>query len=92
MHPYEALKKVPRGFVTTYRDLGVACRMHQRAVAALMRCNKDPENIPCYKVVMSDGRLGGYGLGIKKKIELLRKDGIIVKNGGIDLNKYAYKF
>jgi methylated-DNA-[protein]-cysteine S-methyltransferase len=32
--------------------------------------------VPCHRVVMSDGKLGGYRYGINKKKELLEKEGL----------------
>ena len=92
--PILLLKKIPRGKVTTYGELAKACNTSPRAVGAIMRSNKRPEIYPCYKVVMADGSLGGYcgSMNNKKKISLLRKNGIVIKNGKIDLKKYLYKF
>jgi alkylated DNA nucleotide flippase Atl1 len=46
--------------------------------------------------VKSDGSVGGYSgsdpKNIEKKVELLRKDGIEVKNGKIDLKKHLHRF
>jgi deoxyribonuclease V len=39
--------------------------------------------MPCFKIVKSDGSLGGFGLGITDKIRRLKNDGIEVKNGKI---------
>ncbi len=89
---YSLLKKVPKGKVTTYKELAKACGLHPRVVGMLMRINQDPENIPCYKVIHSDGRVGGYSKGVEKKIELLKKDGIEIKNSRINLKKYLFKF
>jgi deoxyribonuclease V len=59
-----------------------------------MKNNKDPVNIPCYKVIRSDGSIGGYSGrgGVKTKILLLRKDGVRVKNNKIDLRKHLHRF
>jgi len=91
---YSLLRRVPKGKITTYSELAKAIGLHPRTIGILMAKNKDPVNIPCYKVVRSDGSLGGYSAkdGIKKKIELLNKDGVEVKNGKIDLKKHLYKF
>ncbi|MBI4162654.1 MAG: MGMT family protein [Candidatus Aenigmarchaeota archaeon] len=91
------LKKIPKGKVTTYGELARAAKTSSRAVGSIMRSNKHPEEYPCYKVIASDGSLGGYcgavsGASLKKKIQLLKKDGIELKNGKIDLNKYLHKF
>ena len=90
----ELLRKIPAGKVTTYKELARACKTSPRAVGRILRNNKQPERYPCYKVVMSDGSLGGY-CGIahsKKKIALLKKDGIVVKDGKIDLEKHCHRF
>jgi len=80
--------------VTTYAELGKAANLHPRTIGMLMRKNEHPERFPCYKVVRSDGSPGGYSGrgGIKKKTELLEKDGIPVKNDKIDLKKRLYRF
>jgi O-6-methylguanine DNA methyltransferase len=88
---YELLKQVPQKRVTTYKELAKATGVHQRAVAIYMKTNKDPVRIPCFRVIRSDGSLGGYSGGIKKKMELLKKDGIEVVNGKVDGN-YIHRF
>ncbi|MFH0956843.1 MAG: MGMT family protein, partial [Candidatus Aenigmatarchaeota archaeon] len=70
---YSLLRKVPKDKVTTYKELGMAAGVHQRVVAAYMKTNDDPVRIPCFRVIMSNGDIGGYGfLGPKAKEELLR--------------------
>jgi len=39
--------------------------------------NRD-KKIPCHRVIGSDGKIGGYNLGIKKKKILLKKEGAII--------------
>ena len=91
---YDLLGKVPKGRVTTYKNLAAEAGTHPRAVAMYMKHNEDPVKIPCYKVVRSDGSPGGYssGKGIPEKIALLKRDGIEIKNGKIDLNTHKYAF
>ena len=91
---YSLLKKIPAGKVTTYGELAKASGLHPRTVGMLMRNNTDPENIPCYRVIRSDGSLGGYSGpgGIKRKADLLETDGIRVKNGRIDLKRHLHSF
>jgi len=48
-----------------------------------MNKNPDADTMPCFKIVCSDGRLGGFGLGIEDKIRRLKEDGIEVKDGRI---------
>lgn len=53
--------------------------------------NKNIDKIPCYRVVRSDEKVGGYcGSGrknIQRKIRMLENDGIDVRNGKADLEK-----
>lgn len=91
------LRKIPKGKVTTYGALARATRSSPRAIGQVMRRNRRSDLYPCYKVVASDGSLGGYGGCLKgnkvqKKIKLLRRDGIEVKNGRIDLKRFRHSF
>lgn len=91
------LRKIPKGKVTTYGELARAGKTSPRAVGQIMRNNPHPEIYPCYKVVRSDGSLGGYdgctkGNKMDKKIKLLKRDGIIITNSKIDLGKYIHRF
>ena len=87
------LRKVPRGKVTTYGDLAKAAKTSPRAIGRIMRYNKEPKKYPCYKVIKSDGSIGGYcgSMNSGKKVLLLRRDGIKIKNNRID-KMYFYRF
>jgi methylated-DNA-[protein]-cysteine S-methyltransferase len=88
------VKKIPKGKITTYKEIGKALGGRgqvYRAVGRALHDNKFPIKIPCHRVVCSDGSLGGYSRGIKKKIKLLKKEGIEIKNGKIDLRKYLFR-
>lgn len=94
---YALLKRVPKGKVTTYKSLGQALNTKAyRAVGNAMKKNKNPNTIPCFKIINSDGSLGGYmgpdPKNLKKKIKLLKAEGVEIKNNKIDLDKYLYKF
>lgn len=77
------LTKIPKGKITTYGLLAKKFNTSPRAIGKIMNSNKHPDKYPCYKVIMSDGSLGGYGLGIEKKIKLLKKDNIKIKNNKV---------
>ena len=79
-------KKIPKGKVTTYKEIGKALKRKgqvYRAVGRALHDNIYPVKIPCHRVVASDGSLGGYSRGIKKKINLLKKEGIQIKKNKI---------
>ena len=76
------LKKIPKGTVKTYSEVAKAIGkpLAVRAVANAIAKNPYPIQIPCHRVIRSDGSLGGYSGegGVKKKKNLLKKEGIIV--------------
>lgn len=47
--------------------------------------------VPCHRVIASNGSIGGYSRGLKKKIAFLKKEGIEFKNKKIDLKKFGCK-
>lgn len=90
---YELLKKIPKGKVTTYKALAEALNSRAyRAIGNAMNKNENAPIIPCHRVINSNGNIGGYALGIKRKIEILKKEGIEIKNNRIDLSKFLHKF
>ncbi|MFH1161663.1 MAG: MGMT family protein [Candidatus Jorgensenbacteria bacterium] len=47
--------------------------------------------VPCHRVVRSDGSLGGYAGGAKKKATLLRKEKVLIGHEKIDLEKFGWR-
>lgn len=92
----KTVTKIPRRKVTTYKLLAKAIGQATavRAVANALSKNPWLVKIPCHRVVRSDGRLGGYRLGLKKKLLLLKKEGIKFdsKNKIRDFKKVLYEF
>ncbi len=90
---YEAVKKIPKGHVATYgqvAEMAGNAKM-SRAVGNALHKNPDPENIPCFRVVNSEGKLSGnfaFGEGVQEK--RLREEGVEVVNGKVDLKKYGF--
>lgn len=85
---YEALKRIPVGSVVTYKTLAHAinCASAQ-AVGQALRANPFAPEVPCHRVVRSDGRLGGYagelqGEKITRKRNLLAKEGVYFDDNG----------
>jgi O-6-methylguanine DNA methyltransferase len=92
---------VPKGKVTTYKEIGDAIggsSIVYRAVGVALKCNPYAPVVPCHRVVASDGRIGGFhgetaGPMIMKKIRLLQSEGVRVENGRIvDFGKKLHKF
>ena len=70
---WQALLAMPAGAVLTYSELGeeMGLESGQRAVARGCATNKVSLLIPCHRIVRSDGGLGGYRWGLKRKQRLL---------------------
>jgi methylated-DNA-[protein]-cysteine S-methyltransferase len=89
---YEVLKIVPKGKVVTYKQ--IAKKLHSkgyRAVGNAMNKNPHAPKVPCHRVICSNGDVGGFANGSKKKSAMLKKEGIEIIKGKIDLKKYGFK-
>ena len=49
----------------------------------ILNVNPNPITVPCHRVVKSDGRIGGYAYGVRRKQDILRKEGIVCTGGRI---------
>ena len=88
------LLSIPKGKVTTYRELARAAGTGPRAVGSVMRSNDRPDKYPCYKVISSSGHVGGYTSpkGLAEKIRRLEADGVEVRSGRVDLERFLFRF
>ena len=84
-YTYYLVRQIPPGRVSTYGAVAKALgnKGYARAVGKYMNKNPNADTMPCFKIVKSDGSLGGFGLGINDKIRRLKEDGVSVKNGKI---------
>jgi methylated-DNA-[protein]-cysteine S-methyltransferase len=92
---YKKLLEVPKGNITTYGELAkaVGLKNGQRAVGKIMNKNPYPVIIPCHRVVMSTGKIGGYAYGENVKTKMLSDEGIEIQNGKIlELENKIYRF
>ena len=89
---YSLLRKVPKGKVTTYKALAEALDTKAyRAVGQAMRFNPYAPEVPCHRVVASDGTIGGFmgkndvnSKEVRKKIMMLKKEGIKISGNKVD--------
>jgi methylated-DNA-[protein]-cysteine S-methyltransferase len=76
---HKVVKAIPKGSVMTYKEVAEKAGNPKasRAVANLMAKNFNLE-IPCHRVIRSDGGLGGYNRGgIDAKRFILQTEGYI---------------
>lgn len=77
---YERLTEIPYGRIVSYGDIADEMGMAgaARAVGQAVGANPLPIVVPCHRVVRSDGRLGGYSGGLRRKVALLAIEGVNV--------------
>ena len=57
-----------------------------------MSHNIDPADVPCHRVVASDGQMRGYAFGgVDSKEKRLRDEGVVMLNGRVDLTKSRWR-
>ena len=66
--------KIPLGYVTSYGSIARAVGGGPRAVGNIMAGNPFAPIVPCHRVVRADFTLGGYGFGLKVKMQLLERE------------------
>lgn len=92
---YEATKKIPKGRVSTYASIASYIGRPKAARAVGNTLNKNPfaPQVPCHRVLKSDGSLGGFSFGTKAKIAILDKEGVgIVSNRAPDFKDIFFDF
>ena len=65
---------IPTGYVTSYGTIAKTAGGSPRAVGHVMASNPFAPIVPCHRVVSSDFKLGGYGGGLKTKLEFLTRE------------------
>ena len=77
---WHEMLKIPRGSVISYKELAqnIGKPKAYRAVANACGKNPFPIDVPCHRVIASNGNIGGFSMrgGIMKKKQLLLSEGI----------------
>ena len=72
---WKELLKIPVGQTKTYKEIAVAIGKPNSSRVVANSCAQNPyaPEVPCHRVIRSDGSLGGYSAdgGIKRKQKLL---------------------
>jgi methylated-DNA-[protein]-cysteine S-methyltransferase len=92
---YEAVAKIPRGCVSTYSTIASEIGSGSaRAVGQALRINPFAPEVPCHRVVRSNGSLGGFfgkssADALTKKRQLLESEGVTFDAGGRVLQRFV---
>lgn len=72
------VKKIAKGQTLTYKEVAALAGSPRayRTVGSILKTNYNPE-IPCHRVIGSDGKMHGYNRGIENKISLLQEEGAL---------------
>jgi methylated-DNA-protein-cysteine methyltransferase-like protein len=81
----QALKAVPYGRVSSYRDIALAAELPNgaRQVARILHSLSRSQNLPWHRIIRADGRIAlPSGAGKEAQIALLRAEGVRVSKAG----------
>jgi len=73
----DIVRKILKGRVMSYKRVAQLAGRPKayRAVGNILHKNYNSQ-IPCHRVIRSDGKPGGYNRGWKKKVSILKKEGV----------------
>jgi methylated-DNA-protein-cysteine methyltransferase-like protein len=79
---YQVVKRIPYGKVVTYGMIAKKLKTSPRVVGNALHHNPNPFQIPCHRLVSSDGAIAqNYAFGgAKKQRERLLKEGVKFKD------------
>ena len=76
---YAVVAGIPGGKTMTYKQVAKLAGSPRayRAVGNIMNKNPDTKKVPCHRVVRSDGTPGGYARGTRRKLAILKSEGVV---------------
>ncbi|MDR1412124.1 MAG: MGMT family protein [Spirochaetaceae bacterium] len=90
----EAIRAIPKGKVSGYRDVALAAGMPcgARQVAWTLHSLSESQNLPWHRVIKACGRLAlPEGNGRELQAALLRAEGVEVSEAGeVDMARYGF--
>ncbi len=89
---YALVRKVPRGRVATYGQIARALGMPRAARTVGWAMRVSPDNVPWHRVVNSRGEISlRPTTGYHEQRKRLQEEGVRLRKGKIDLDKYGWK-
>jgi len=85
---WRELVGIPLGETRTYKEIARSIGRPNSARAVANACSKNPfaPEVPCHRVIRSDGKIGGYSGpgGVPQKREILESEGVKLGESEID--------
>lgn len=74
---YRAVTGIPKGEVRSYKWVAakIGRPLSSRALGNALNKNPYPGDVPCHRVVRSDGSIGGFAQGVSAKRRMLLAEG-----------------
>jgi methylated-DNA-protein-cysteine methyltransferase-like protein len=92
----QAIKAIPRGKVSSYRDVALAAGLPNgaRQTVRVLHSLSEKFDLPWQRVIRSDGSIAlEEGEGRELQISLLRAEGVDVSpDGTVDMGRFKYRF
>ena len=85
------VSQVPFGTVATYGQVAELAGFPGRARLVGRTLAETDVEVPWHRIVRSDGKIASRLIGEDLQVELLRMEGVLVKNGKVDLKKFQLR-
>lgn len=72
------VRAIPRGQILSYKEVARRSGSPKayRVVGSIMKKNYR-EDVPCHRVIRSDGEVGEYNRGVENKVKKLKEEGYV---------------
>ena len=86
------IQEIPEGKVLTYGEIAYRAGSPNsaRLVSNLLHSSSEKYSLPWHRVINSQGEISLKGIAGEEQKQLLLAEGIEIKEGKIDLDKYLY--
>jgi methylated-DNA-protein-cysteine methyltransferase related protein len=92
---YKIVAKIPKGKVMSYKQIAKLVKTTPRIVGFALHANKNPNTVPCHRVVFSNGALSkGYAYaGINsQKAKLINENVLFINKNFVNLKECLFKY
>ena len=90
----QAIKSIPRGRVSSYRDVALAAGLPNgaRQTVRILHSLSEKFDLPWHRVIRSNGSIALEGEGRELQVQLLRSEGVDVSGAGwVNMEIFGYR-